>query len=300
MSFTESLFRIDDTVIFKRGQDYYPTPGDPPMDRAKGVVVGKNRVTRIEERYGFVSREPGIWVRDGSCQVKWDHDGSVTTPNAYKLEMVNRKEFERRAQQRREETALIGYTACDDKYENAERIGDLPVTKGWELDYIRMPGRWRDHYKFGRISRIDYNIGDSEREVAYYVDLVDEYRQTGHGSTYVNEAELEVVERGNVYKFFNNQPLVFVDLKDEASFFTNIGHSAEVRHPENGNYGWGLEDVLRAISDDIVDGFAADNDLFSFGHGSLRAMRWRNRELGKRIQQATLNGFGSLDKPAIT
>ena len=102
---------------------------------------------------------------------------------------------------------------------------------------------------------------------------------------------MKLVERGDVWKFYHNEPLSFTDLKEEASFFTLIGHTEEVPNPANGRYRWTKEEALDTIREGSVHAISMDNGIFGSGpHISARV--FHNKELGARVAKATLQGFG--------
>lgn len=181
------------------------------------------------------------------------------------------------------------------------RLRDLPETKFWEEDKVRLSAfglrrhaSWEGRYGNVpmRLWGIDYDCIDRKRDDGspwpfYKVDLPD------GGSTGLEERELELVERGNVWRYYHGEPLVFSSLEEEASLMKNMGFYEEVRNSRSGFYSWTLEETLESIEAGDVDGFTAGRG-FSFGGESERridAVRFHDRDLGRRVAEATLKGF---------
>ena len=110
-------------------------------------------------------------------------------------------------------------------------------------------------------------------------------------NTSASEDDVVLIERGPVWKFYNNQPITFENIEKEANFFEMLGHTEEVRNPASGLFSWNKEEVLNAIRGGLVHGFSISSGFFGRSGPSISAMRFRNEELGKRVAQATLEGF---------
>lgn len=291
------LMRPGDRVVFKRGADYYANDGDPAEDGAQGVVRQKIRITNYQERFGLVVREPGVYELDGPAIVEWDN-GLVSQPNGYKLEMVDTDEYERRRKEYHARVKEVGWVAADAEYDNRVRIGDLPTSKAWEQDFIKIVTT-RHGIEYGVIAGIDYYHRDEPGKVTYRFDITDENKNITGGQTYAREDEIEVLERGNVYKHYNGEPVTFKDLQEEAAFYACLGHSTDVRSPVSGNYGWTMKDALQAIKDDLVDSISLQGVPFGMGIKNVRCSRFKDRDLGKRLQAETLKGFEGADIQAL-
>jgi hypothetical protein len=116
------------------------------------------------------------------------------------------------------------------------------------------------------------------------------------GTTWVNESDMTLIRRGNVWKHFNGEKLVFADLREEADFFSLLGHTEEVRNPACNLYKWEKDEVLKAVRDGIVDGFTMGGGIFGQGFARINAVRFRDRELGERVRQETIRGFADEPK----
>jgi hypothetical protein len=290
------LIRVGDRVEFRIDpkDDYYKQPGDP-AGNAQGVCVARERITMYEDRVGLCIRKPGVYELNGPVIVQWD-DGTTSTPNGWLLHMIDKDEEQSRRAQKRAETNDSNWADVDAKYEERVWIRELPVTNAWEGDFVRVKReRFGMKESYGFIERIDYYMMEqSGGQAKYSYSITDEFKEVQGGSTYATEDEVEIIERGNVYKYFNNEPIQFADLREEAAFFKSLGHCKEVRNPATSTYRWTLEEVIKAIADDIVDCFNMESVPFSFGTQSIRAQRFTDRELGGRLRATSLEGFNDL------
>jgi hypothetical protein len=301
MSFTENVMRVGDEVIFNRGEDYYAQKGDPVKDRTKGVIVGKNRVLHYSPRIGsYSARKPGIYEIDRGAIVEWE-DGTTSSPNMWKVSMTDKAEYNRRLSDARAERNTEGHDVVDDRLENRTFIADLPVTRAWERDFIKFTFRGRSEFEYGIVQSIEYDDVSSDRITTYRVQCVNKYRQVEGGTTYVRENMLEVVERGNVYRYFNGEPTFFLSLKDEAQFFIDLGHlqSIPFQQERSVTYSWDVDDAVAALETGEVDLLVGDDGPFAYGRMRINVYKFNDRVLGERMRQASLRMFGCLDKDSL-
>jgi hypothetical protein len=139
------------------------------------------------------------------------------------------------------------------------------------------------------VSRIDYHFMHKRRDGSPWPFY--DVRFADSGTTSAEESWIELIERGNVWRYYNNEPLSFADLKEEAAFYQLVGQTEEIRNPDNGLYKWEKDEVLDAIRAGTVHGFSVSSGFFGSGP-HINAMRFRNEELGRRVAKATLEGFG--------
>jgi hypothetical protein len=282
-----NVIRVGDRVVFNRPKDYYPSEGDP-ADKMQGTVVSKERYIDHRARFGFVIMQPGVYEVDGVPNVKWDN-GTTTTYRGHNLDLVDAAEYEQRLVVYRERNKNEHWVNVDAELENRVRLSDLPETKAWELDFVKVVSRHGVEY--GIIEGIEYHWKrEDTEEIRYRFRIVDTNKKECGGTTYARDSEIEVIERGNVWKHFHNEPLAFVDLHEEARFYAGLGQSKEVRNPRDGMYGWSLVEAMQAIKDDLIDSISVGNIPFAMT-SKISATRFENRELGKRLQAATLEGF---------
>ncbi|OGH58601.1 MAG: hypothetical protein A2725_02780 [Candidatus Magasanikbacteria bacterium RIFCSPHIGHO2_01_FULL_33_34] len=281
MTLTE-LLQIGDEVVFKVDPErraWTDIYNDVP-DGTKGIVCGFYDAVIYESRVRVLVHQPGVYHRKGAVSV-WLSDGRIV-PGDWSIEMVDKD------QEKRRDAALRG---ADGILRTPQvRLGDLPETKVWEQDKVRVrfPHDGSEHEM--TIGRIDYHHMHQRRNDGSSWPFYDVRFMEG-GSTSAEESWIELIERGNVWKYYNNQPLVFTDLKEEASFFHLVGQTEEVRNPKNNLYSWTEEEVLEAIMNGTVHGFSVDSGFFGSGP-YINAQRFKDEELGKRVAKVTLEGFG--------
>lgn len=212
MTLTE-LLQIGDEVVFKvdperrAWTDIYK---DVP-DGTKGIVCGFYDAVIYESRVPVLVHQPGVYHRKGAVSV-WLRDGRIV-PGDWSIEMVDKD------QEKRRDAALRG---ADGVLRTEQvRLGDLPETKFWEQDKVRVRFPNERDEQVVTIGRIDYHHMHKHRDDGSPWPFYDVRFMEG-GQTSAEEAWIELVERGNVWKYHNNQPLAFADLKEEASFFSGF------------------------------------------------------------------------------
>lgn len=289
----------------KESREWGPTA---PPDGATGVLVKRIRNQRPSARFG-VDRyfsEPGIYESDGAWIVQMDdpelgnmdfkgfktgfHLGASTfdvhpeSVEAYN-ERANRLWHDPVNRQK-----IVSSFDQESILDNRVKVADLPETKAWELDeLIVSPAVHQSEEEVKKlvVSSINYDWGD---EPVYSVQALD-----AKGSSlymiHVRESAVVEVIRGNVWKYEHGEPLTFKSLEEEDGFFKGLGQAREVANPETGLYSWTLEEFLEAVKNDVVDcmtnGFIPLTQV-----RSISAYRFTDRELGDRLREATLAGFG--------
>jgi hypothetical protein len=256
-------------VIPKKNRDWGYAPCD---DGTVAQVAGFGEMHYGRTRsYGL---EPGVyrnasWVKVDDGDKEWlEHDGRLT--------LVDGAEYERREKE---------WRADDESWlKRKVRLRDLPETKFWEGDHVRCS----THPDATIVQRVEYRWG--ERDGAFTYAVSDSMTAGWNG--YARDDRLELVERGDVWKYYHGEPLTFDSLDDEANFFKLLGHVEDLRNPAHDDlYAWTKEEALEAIRTGYAHGFSVGTNMFS---GTLRhdVIRYRDEELGARVRQATLAGFG--------
>lgn len=281
MTLTE-LLQIGDEVVFKVDPERRAWTNiykDVP-DGTKGIVCGFYDAVIYESRVQVFVYQPGVYHRKGAVSV-WLRDGRIV-PGDWSIKMVDED------QEKRRDAALRG---ADGVLRTEQvRLGDLPETKFWEQDKVRVrfPRDGSEHEMV--VGRIDYYHMHKCRDDGSPWPFYDVRFMEG-GQTSAEESWIELIERGNVWKYHNNQPLLFADLKEESSFFQLVGQTEEMRNPKNNLYSWTKKEVLDAIKNGTVHGFSVSSGFFGSGP-HIYALRFKNEALGKRIAKTTLEGFG--------
>ena len=258
----------------------FPTNRDKQYGtKAKVVGFGEMPYTRIQS----FGRKPGIYINYAWVNL----DGIEGSISSCFLELANKAEYKRRIK-----------TWNSEKFRAKEKmILSLPDLKFWEGDIVSVqwadgsPFPWQDNEI--QISHIEYDyIGqkrlDGSPMPEYSVCVV------GHpGCTCsVNESKITLVRRGNIWKHYHGEQIEFKDLNEEAAFAAILGLKDQLKNPATGLYSWTLKQMLNAIRDGKVDGFTADRGIFGTSDEVRHlAYRFRDRNLGGRVRQATLDGF---------
>jgi len=277
------LLQIGDEVVFKVDPErrmWTDTYKDVP-DGTKGIVCGFYDAVIYVSRVPVLVHQPGVYHRKGAVSV-WLRDGRIV-PGDCSIEMVDKD------QEKRRDAALRGADGvlCIEQV----RLGDLPETKFWEQDKVRVRFSHDDGSEHEMvIGRIDYCQMHKRRDDGSLWPFYNVWCMEGRQIS-AEESWIKLIERGNVWKYYNNQSLKFADLKEEVDFFQLVGQTKKIRNPKNNLDSWTKEEVLDAIKNGIVHGFSVSSGFFGSGP-NINAQRFKDEELGKRVAKATLEGFG--------
>lgn len=133
-----------------------------------------------------------------------------------------------------------------------KKISDLPKTKYFVDDivyYIDHKHSSRKSPEKCRIINISYHELEKDKNSRYYILM-----ELKSGSTFfAGDTDLILCERGNIWKFYNNIPLIFKDYRDMAIFYHKIGKCYEVKNPSTGIYNWTIDEAIEAIKSGIAD-----------------------------------------------
>ena len=288
----DRLLQIGDRVTItvpKETREWTNTYDFP--DGIEVTVCGFIDLITYQGRVGVLGQKPGTYHRRGAPNVLLPN-GQIVMINDTWLKFVDNAEYEHRfAKFRKSIEGRENYF-----WDTYTYLGDLPPTPVWEGDKVRVrsrpmniSGKDTDTYV---IIRINYSYLHEKTTKGTKMAAYDISDRLGAGwNTQANEDEIELVERGPVWKFYNNEPIAFSDIKEEANFFEMLGHTEEVRNPANQLFSWTKDEVLEAIRKGLVHGFSVSSGFFGSGP-SICAKRFHNEDLGKRVAQATLEGFG--------
>ncbi len=134
---------------------------------------------------------------------------------------------------------------------------------------------------------IDYSACRANQRV--YV-ISDSASNAGNAGIHAFEFQLELKNRGNLWKALHNEQTNFKNLADEVSLNLLLGQYDYVLTPEN-DFRWEKEDAWKCIRQDGADGFMQDAlrpDPALLGNGSFNLVKYDDRELGKRVREVTL------------
>ncbi|MFA5188892.1 MAG: hypothetical protein WC460_06020 [Patescibacteria group bacterium] len=291
----DQLMRVGDEVIVtipkaNRQWGYNPFP-----DGTRATIIGFSEIHY--GRLGNFGLKSGVYVNRHWVQLKLKN-GTEHTEFSQRLSLVDKAEYERRL---KEFIAKKAETNNDERDE--EFIRDLPETPFWEGDFVRVHGRSRVTSVYSEmppekdpdvflIIGIDFHYlnektASGTKFPAYKIS--DKF--SSGWNTAASEDEMELVERGPVWKFYHNEPISFSDIKEEATFHDRIGQTESIRNPKNGLYSWTKEEALEAVKSGLAHGFSMSGGIFGNGP-HISVQRFRDENVGMRIAQATLEGFG--------
>lgn len=202
-------------------------------------------------------REPGVYENWSWIRLKMP-DGKENCINASYLKTLDGKDFPRK---------------------ESQRLGDLPETKFWEGDWVRGAN---ENAKI--VSGINWEWMGDKRDDGSPMPI---YRVSNklEGGWYINlgDDDLKLVERGNIWKYFNSQPSF--GFEEEAQFYAILGMTTQVKAP-NGSYAWTMKEAIEGLKNGSIHGFPG---LFPPKNCSdLCCIRYKNEAFGKRVAAFTL------------
>lgn len=274
------ILRIGDKVVFSVDPERraWTTTYDAVPDGTEGVVCGFYDAVIYRARVPASGNEPGVYHQRGAVSVLLA-DGRIV-PGDYSIDMIDKEEEKRRDAALRDSDGVLR--------QKQTRLGNLPSTKFWEQDKVRVRFPQDDVSHLMTIGSIEYSNMHKRRDNGSPWPFYS-VKYTEGGFTNAEESWIELIERGNVWKYYNGQPLIFASLEEEAAFAHLIGQTEQMRNPESGLYTWTKEEVLDAIKDGTAHSLSVSNFL---GSGPrVLAYRFKDEALGKRVAEKTLEGF---------
>lgn len=280
---------IGDVVIVKIEKESREWGYNPCPDGTKAKVIGFSEIA-YGRTHNF-GHKPGIYENRSWITIQSDDD-KQWSEYAGRLELADTTLAEKRLIEFR--AKQVNSTWRD----RAKFIRELPFADFWEEDTVKFRQGDRPlplhilERKDGKVFKIDYLSLYTLTDINTFWPAFDITCESG-GTTGFNQTELTLVSRGNVWKYYHDESLDFSDLKEEAAFFQMLGHTEEVRNPKSKLYVWSKDEVLKAIKEGIVDGFTMQQTLFGPFDAlpNIRAIKFKNEELGRRVAKATLEGF---------
>lgn len=298
---------VGDRVIFAPSIDdlEYVSKDDIPFVAGTELVyVGRGKSLRYYgswKRFMLKGQKPGLFEQDAEYlfSIPTSDDGGFDGPSV-----------------RIAPSWLVPVDPHADKgRENAPdvmvRVGDLPELKFEVGDVVRLNAAGASKYPaepgvYFEVERyhLEHNVTLETAGQSAHVGgcCVGAYRiidgkKTSCYSTVFNESELELVKRGNYYRWLQDPSrMEFLDLKEEADFYTWLGESEQIRNPATGDYAaFTQEEAMAAIQ--RGDGCAVTPARALFGGKTpegvwLHVYRFPNYpELEARLRAATLEGF---------
>lgn len=283
----DRYLRIGDRVVMQMDKEARNWGRKGVPDGTCGTVIGFNRYERYVPRIGGFGRPPGRYMCNGVGIVAWD-TGSADTPGAGDLRWAeNPHDLDR---VRRTDKMW------NDAFETNQFMEPLPDLPFWEHDIVRdKTGRLKmgnrdDHLL--RISTIEYHHLHDKRDDGSPMPIYNVEAPEGRsGYTWTNTSDLELVERGNVWKWFNGEraAIKWKDLREEAGFHRLLGAADEVRNPRTTYFTWDQADVLSGLQEGLIDAPAVSAGFFGAGP-TVHCYRFHDRDLGERVRAEAIKG----------
>jgi len=168
-----------------------------------------------------------------------------------------------------------------------ERLRDLPTPKFWEDDIVETAD--------GRIAKVGvvrYGLLDDEEFPPYMLlkgdDLVVD--KNGVPEEFFS-ADLKLIERGNIFHFFNGNPCTFGSVEEEAHFHYHLGLVEHVSNPISGHFGFSHHQAIAALEAGTIDMIFVDACHPIDGIHTCFCYRINDRELADRARKVNLAGL---------
>lgn len=291
----EKFMQLGDRVIVNVNPERREWTDVKYVDGTIGTVVGFKQYDDYARRVPNFGTPPGIYSRRGVPLIRFeDRTGGYIQASDLAFEDPTLKA------KRVEERQARGGMDTDEEFSNTTRIGDLPDTPFWEMDIVTVHSEhWGGNFGAAiqecdtpAVLKVDsINYDDRNGEHTYSVS--GRYA-SGHttGQIRADKKELKLVERGNVWRHYNNEALIFADLKEEISFAGTLNKIQTLRNPLRDKYLWTLAEALAAIREDRADALSVLPGFFG-GHKRIEVKRFDDRELGSRVRAESLKGWAS-------
>lgn len=295
----EKYLRIGDLVVMHMDKEARDWGRKDVPDGTVGIVVGFHRFEDYRGRINNFGHEPGVYMRNGVGMVRW-FDGTISTPGSGSLRWLH--DNEKKTIERREDRVY------SEAYEYEARIGDLPELPFWEMDTVRIILRKRrdrqpwDHTDTVRIRSIDYHRIKDKRNDGSPMPIYDvSPAEEGYGSISMETDDLVLVERGNLWKWFNGQrdQVKFATIEEEIRFHAQLGQETQIECKQGGNYHWPLTAIYPALQAGEIDVVRFSNGFFG-GSGSMSAYKMDDPDLSERVRAISLKGYDRKENPMQT
>lgn len=269
------MLRVGDEVVVDIAQEnidwgYKPYPNGT---KAKIVEFGEIGYGRTNN-FGL---EPGIYENTAWAFIEVDGKRSEGTISTCFLKVPDK---------------VLKQRSKEKDFYKGRKLRDLPEMKFWEEDKVTLSAKGRKAYGGWRseaegetltVKNVDYLRGGWRH---YDVAL-----PLG-GQVGLKDEDLKLVERGNVWKYYHNEPMTFSSLREEAQLMLDMGFADEVRNPATGNFAWSMWNILSAVRSGVAHGFTQQGRLYPLpeNHSMANVTVWkfRDEELGKKVAEATL------------
>lgn len=268
--------KVGDTVIVAVAKENREWGYNPAPDGTLLTVIGFG--ARYRGRTGEFGRRPGKYTFNDMPLTMREDNGKPVSIGSYHIRTMDGFRID-----------------MDLDGEWREELPELPFCEG---DRISCKLHYFDDSREAVVLRIDYN------EVGKFcLDGITPYpiytispNMHGHMSTFAREADLVLVERGNVWKYYHGEPLHFDTIEDEAHFYKNIlGRTIDIRNPVCDLYDWTIEEAVGALRDGRADAITVGGGLFGSKSRPF-VNKFLDEDVGSRVRAESLKGWADFDR----
>lgn len=281
----EKYLRVGDLVVMHLDEESRHYRKDV-SDGTIGIVSHFTRYKDYHPRINNWGQESGVYMKNGVAEIVWI-DGSVSQPGAGSLRWLT--DHEEKQKQRRDDRA------GSDEYDRADRLSDLPDLLLWEMDTVRIiKGHqpWQ-HTDIVRVERIDYRNLDSTRDDGSPMPIYDcTPLEKGYGRCSFEETEVELVERGSLWKWFNGQraQVRFDSLEEEIAFHFALDQEEQVKCEQSKSYHWPFAAILPALRAGTIDVIKRSGGFFG-ASDSMAGHKLTDPDLSRRVREESIRGY---------
>lgn len=250
----------------------------PVENGTVGEVIG---FTMYEDSVAPIhnfGRKPGVYLVNGAPIIRWssaEKPDFISVGNPHDLVHLNPS----KAKARRNKV-------WQDTFERRDYLRELPQLPYCELDTVFYKEDGEQYY----IRSISYHDIDNARNDGSPWPIYD-LTAEGRGSFSVTAYEIQLVSRGNLWKWQNDKSsLSFASLQEEIAFHIAIGLYQQIRCPDTKNYEWPKESVGKYAREGLIDVVQVKSGFF--GAASIAvAHKFSDEDLSKRCNAKLQEGF---------
>lgn len=282
----EKYLRVGDLVVMHMDEESRHYRKDVP-DGTIGIVEKFRRYKDHQPRVNQIGKEAeGVYEKNGVATIVWT-DGTASEPGAGSLRWLTN--HEEKQKQRREDRA------GNAEYEKADYLGPLPETALWEMDVARIVTDrqpWR-HTDTVRVRKIDYHRLGEKRSDGSPMPIYDVTPlEPGYGTCTLGADEIVLLERGNVWKWFNGQrdQVKFDSLEEEIQFHFMLGQEEQIKCEQSQGYHWPFSAILPALHEGTIDLIKRSGGFFG-ASDSMSAHKLTDPDLSQRVREESIRGY---------
>lgn len=288
------LVKIGEVVVLDVCKENREWGYNPGSDGTRAEILSFGEIAH--GRGDGLGYPPGIYVNRCWMNIRYlegDREGEEDCMSCCHLAPGDKDEYARRVEERRARYARLREQGEESPFlSEKEFLRELPETEFYEGDKVVIvrPGEHFDK-ETGTVSRIEYSAIESgrTRDDGSPWPIYDVHLDSG-GTVSMEESWIELLERGNIWKEFHGEELVFSSLMEEATYHKRMGRAQEIRNPKDGYYTFTKDEALDAIESGIGHSIAVGGGLFGCGP-TTSVYRFDDEELGGRVAAETLKGF---------